>query len=245
MRFPVLLLILVGLAFGAAPVRAVDLSKIDRAIAKEPAYRSKTPLYSLLVFGPNAKTRVWVVLDETDLYVDTNGDGDLTAATKHFPKDGKGFKPFEITDGDRKERYKITSIGVHRTEDKKRVFLMVSAEVVGKYKQYCDSTPAGHLRDAPVSHFHGPLRLGLRESNWVCNQKLMAGAKPGELYAWVGTFDKANGCWVVVSNTVIDRSDYQRKDFPTDIHPVAEVEFAPKQPGGKPIRERYELAERC
>src|SRR5260370_16455107 len=213
MRFSVLLPVLVGLAFGAAPVRAVDLSKIDRAIAKEPTYRSKTPLYSLLVFGPNATTRVWVVLDETDLYVDTNGDGDLTVATKRFPKDGEGFKPFEITDRDGKERYKITSIGVPRTEDKKRVFLMVSMEGVGKYNQYCDSTPAGRLRDAPVSHFHGPLRLGLRESNWVCHQKLMAGAKPGELYAWVGTFDKANACWLLLTNTVINLSSYHLNTF--------------------------------
>ena len=34
-----------------------DLTKIDRTIAKEPAYKSK-PKYCLLVFGPEAKTRV-------------------------------------------------------------------------------------------------------------------------------------------------------------------------------------------
>jgi hypothetical protein len=54
-----------------------DLTKIDRTIAKEPAYRSK-PKYCLLVFGPEAKTRVWLVLDGDTLYVDRNGNGDLT-----------------------------------------------------------------------------------------------------------------------------------------------------------------------
>src|SRR5438067_566227 len=41
---------------------AADLAKIDRTIVKEPAYKS-APKYCLLVFGPEAATRVWLVLD--------------------------------------------------------------------------------------------------------------------------------------------------------------------------------------
>ena len=37
---------------------AADLTTIDRTIVKEPAYRSKAVKYCLLVFGPEAKTRV-------------------------------------------------------------------------------------------------------------------------------------------------------------------------------------------
>ena len=55
----------------------IDLTKVDRTIAKEPAYKTK-PRYCLLVFGPEAKTRVWLVLDDDVLYVDRNGNGDLT-----------------------------------------------------------------------------------------------------------------------------------------------------------------------
>jgi hypothetical protein len=54
-----------------------DLSQIPRAIAREPAYRTK-PHYCLVVFGPEAKTRVWLVQDGDILYVDHDGDGDLT-----------------------------------------------------------------------------------------------------------------------------------------------------------------------
>src|ERR1700716_872057 len=54
-----------------------DLTKIDRTIAKEPAYKGK-PKYCLLVFGPEAKTRVWLGLDGDVLYADRNGNGDLT-----------------------------------------------------------------------------------------------------------------------------------------------------------------------
>src|SRR2546423_845878 len=80
---------LVALAVGIAVAPAADLTKIDRSLKKEPAYQSKSPKYGLLVFGPKAETRIWLVLDvgdelaggdgsKTFLYVDRNGDGDLT-----------------------------------------------------------------------------------------------------------------------------------------------------------------------
>src|SRR4051794_32966947 len=78
MRCLHLLLGLGWLAAWPAPAPAADLSHIDRAIRKEPAYRTKSPKYCLLVFGPEAKTRVWLVLDGGTLYVDRNGNGDLT-----------------------------------------------------------------------------------------------------------------------------------------------------------------------
>jgi hypothetical protein len=56
---------------------ASGLDKIDRAIRKEPAYKAK-PKYCLLVFGPRAKARAWLALDGDTLYVDRNGNGDLT-----------------------------------------------------------------------------------------------------------------------------------------------------------------------
>jgi hypothetical protein len=57
---------------------ATDLKKVDRGIVKEPAYATKQPRYCLLVFGPQATTRVWLVADGDFLYVDRNGNGDLT-----------------------------------------------------------------------------------------------------------------------------------------------------------------------
>jgi hypothetical protein len=79
------------IALCTAPALAVDLAKIDRSIRKEPAYQSKSPKYCLLVFGPEAETHVWLVLDlasepteangaKNILYVDRKGNGDLTEA---------------------------------------------------------------------------------------------------------------------------------------------------------------------
>jgi hypothetical protein len=72
---------LVCFAHGAA----ADLAKIDRAIAKQPAYQTKAPRYCLLAFGPDAKTRVWIVLDGDVIYVDRNGNGDLTDPGERVP----------------------------------------------------------------------------------------------------------------------------------------------------------------
>jgi hypothetical protein len=72
------------------PGYATDLSKIDRTIGKEPEYHSK-PKYCLLVFGPEGKTRVWLVLDGDVLYADCKGDGDLTGTDRRFSRKGTSF----------------------------------------------------------------------------------------------------------------------------------------------------------
>jgi len=63
-----------------------DLRGVVRTAPKEPAYACRQPLYGLLVFGPKAQARVWMVLDRSKpdagpydiLYVDLDADGDLT-----------------------------------------------------------------------------------------------------------------------------------------------------------------------
>jgi hypothetical protein len=82
-----------------------DLSKIARRIAKEPVYKSNQPLYGLYVFGPEAKTHVWAVLDKSQpaastydvLYFDRNADGDLTGANERIlGKQVDGRVQFEL-----------------------------------------------------------------------------------------------------------------------------------------------------
>src|SRR5260370_38951712 len=79
------LLALALLSFCSAPATATDLSKVDRTIKQEPTYKNN-PKYCLLVFGLEAKTRVWLVLDGDVLYVDRNGNGDLTEDGKRLLK---------------------------------------------------------------------------------------------------------------------------------------------------------------
>src|SRR4029077_8172793 len=85
------LLVATAVLLLAPLAQATDLTKLERKIAKEPAYETKTPKYCLLVFGLDAKTRVWLVQDGDTLYVDRNGNGDLTG-------DGKRVKVNQSTD---------------------------------------------------------------------------------------------------------------------------------------------------
>ena len=93
------------------PATAVaDLKHVDRAIKKEPAYKSKSPRYALLVFGAEAKDRVWLVHDGDTLYVDRHGDGDLTRpeakvmVDPHSPETSKEY-PEYVT------RYMVGDLG--------------------------------------------------------------------------------------------------------------------------------------
>src|SRR5207302_6716243 len=80
-----------------AAVPAADLAAINRTIAKEPAYKGQ-PKYCLLVFGPEAKARVWLVQDGDTLYVDRNGNGDLTEKGKQVTlrQGEQTFRTFEV-----------------------------------------------------------------------------------------------------------------------------------------------------
>jgi hypothetical protein len=63
---------------------------------KEPVYQT-APKYLLLAFGPNATARVWLVLDGDTLFVDRNGNGDLTEpGEKIAPKLNKNRDPAEF-----------------------------------------------------------------------------------------------------------------------------------------------------
>jgi hypothetical protein len=83
------LLLTAGLAWAAD---GPDLERIDRRAPKEPSCTSKRPLYGLLVFGPKAQARVWMILDRSKrdaesydiLYADLDADGDLTKPAERF-----------------------------------------------------------------------------------------------------------------------------------------------------------------
>lgn len=83
--------VLLSAAFGGA-ADSPDLKGIDREAPEEPSYHSGRPLYGLLVFGPKAEARVWMVLDRTKrddgpydiLYVDLDANGDLNGPAERL-----------------------------------------------------------------------------------------------------------------------------------------------------------------
>jgi len=75
-----------------------DLTTLDRPISKEPRYE-RQPYYLLLVFGPQADRHAWLVLDGEVLYVDRNGNGDLTEADERVELDIEATKKIKVAPG--------------------------------------------------------------------------------------------------------------------------------------------------
>ena len=243
----------------ASQVLAIDLRTIERTLRKEPAYQSKNPLYCLLVFGPAAKTRVWVVLDGDVLYVDRNGNGDLTdpgeriaaqevrhnqdpdeEVRRHFERNcwKAGEEPV-LTCGPGVQWFYILQI-VPRADGHDRTWVKDWQE---KPFAFAITTKTGgaqraRLRfatspqEAPILHFDGPRRFVLSEK--VGPQRF----RPGEslnLFVELHT-QGLNGAL---------RMRTESYAAPENVHPVAEIEFPPGRPGADPIRVHVELKGRC
>jgi hypothetical protein len=84
LTMPFVILVTLVLAPCASQLTAADLTKVDRTIIKEPTYEGK-PKYCLLVFGAEAKARVWLALDGDTLYVDRDGEKYFPARTRSTP----------------------------------------------------------------------------------------------------------------------------------------------------------------
>jgi hypothetical protein len=263
---------LLGSVVLAVPASPADLAKIDRKLVKEPAYGSK-PMYCLLVFGPEAKTRAWLVLAGDTLYIDRHADGDLTHSDDRLKvhrvtKDGPNYMSSETKvfwdvippgkadgqdaptlKGSRRYTRLWVSHAIPRekatplTEDQKEYlerlrqhYTTVFLRIDGKYNQMgwaCFSEQPGN---APILHFDGPLTFGFGRNFGPFKQPaLTRGPDPQELMVCLETPGLGRGAMVTMDN----------RFAPAEVHPVADIEFPGKQPGGKPIKRKVVLQERC
>src|SRR5262249_50492904 len=218
----------IALLTADVPVCLADLSKVDRTIAKEPAYKAK-PKYCLVVLGPEAKTRVWLVLDGDVLYADHNGDGDLTGKDKRFLKE-KGLRAYEVGIPARPGGGPVSL----KVEDKpgrdgeETSYRIWCRPPEGKgFLQRTDGMLlfADRPQEAPVVHFGGPLTLTILD--WykpLQPRQLVRGGKDNQLSILVGT-PVAGGRHEAFAS--VDRV------FRGDSLPVVEVEFPGKDAGAK------------
>jgi hypothetical protein len=225
-----------------APVQAVDYGKIDRTLKKEPAYPSRSPRYALLLFGRAVSLRIWVVLDGDTVYLDRNGNADLTEPGERFDK-LSDCKDIELADTDGKTRYRLTGMVVLKEDNPPCRELNVGVEIKGPvcYRQYCSVELSLSPQKAKVAHFHGPLTAGPRTVGWKLPSRLAMkrGDQPVDLPLVVGTMNAEHGCWVVVC------SEHRNAPaFSKGVCPVVDIEFPAKVPG-KPLKRRYQLDQVC
>jgi hypothetical protein len=236
-----------GLLVVASHCSAIDFAKVDRRIVKEPAYK-EAPLYGLAVIGPEANTRVWMVLDGEKLYVDKNCNGDLTddgppAEIKDPKTDPAGFEIVKVSPDGGKTEYKFDVVLWHRPSfggpnDPDREPFNQSVHVTFPDKRWFGAWGDHHKplmfaaksENAPVLHFDGPLRMGFEIRNPM--------KKVGDeflLNCCVGTPGSCDGAWVhLLYNTI-----------PEKYHPRALLEFPPEKPGGPPVKVDFTIGHRC
>ena len=232
------------LFLGAAAVNAADLAKIDRTIAREPKYESKTPRYSLLVFGPEAKERVWLVLDGESLFVDRNANGDLTEdgerlGVKTPNQDPAQFEPTELTLNGKQHKFMFHLFGWFEYRKGKPGRLQPSVDVWWNDEQRFgawgdEESPlkfSDTPRTAPIVHIGGPLQMGFE----VRHPLSKVGRGEFELNTAVGTKGLGRGTFAHLVYNVI----------PEDVFPEATPEFPNADPKGPPIKIEMPIKERC
>jgi hypothetical protein len=243
---------------------AVDLTKIDRSLRKEPAYQSKAPQYCLLVFGPQAKARVWLVLDGDALYLDRNGNGDLTEPGERLPARYALHRPEIRPDAEvlRSFDFRRPAKYPHETDDQPilscgpeltwlHVFHFLPREdhlAQDFFKRQQEkpfrvalTTRTGHMQSAQVAFADRPEAAPVLHFDGPLRLALDGKYGPFELRRGETSELYVRLITPGLNATVTTDND----DIPEAAHPVVEVEWPPGGPAGGPVRWRVELKERC
>ena len=234
----------------AGTAHATNLTKVERRIGKEPAYKTKSPRYALLVFGPEGRDRVWIVKDGDTLYVDRNGNGDLTdpgekiAAKKGgSAEDGYSFQVGELNVGGKKHTNLDIDVSPANKSDAERFSLslrITAPHLKAEGRVTVIAGPSDHdgalvmatkAADAPIIHCGGPLAVSfyqrapsLRRERWT------------ECVAVVGSPGLGRGTFATIAYDNL---------IPGSVHPSLEVTYPPLKDGTPPMKQHYELKKRC
>jgi hypothetical protein len=189
MRISILLatffILTTGVQFAHSHDQEVDLSSIERSIAKEPSYVS-TPKYCLLVFGHKAEKRAWIVKDGHQLFVDVNQNGDLTDPGERFLHAKSSYSIF----------YNLPQIAGHTSLkisllpfDEFRVSVTTPGsdrQVVGYSKA---DKPAfnSDIKKAPIIHLGGPMSLGQYSTPLVLTSRNATSVRGSGFRVMLGT----------------------------------------------------------
>jgi hypothetical protein len=191
---------------------STELSRIDRTIAKEPRYQHR-PKYCLLVLGPKATTRVWLVLDGDRLYIDRNGNSDLTEKGESvgWPGGSNSLAAGRVTGPDGKSQHTISL-------RKFPASMRLTVRYEGKQTWIVGDPDDGPLvfadrpSEAPIVHVGGRLAVHLSyygvPAAWALRVR-------------VGTSGRGTNA---IAGLVLP-----------NVTPVVEIAYPSRQPGGKPI----------
>jgi hypothetical protein len=253
----------------AAPGSAADLAKIDRRITRAPAYQSRSPRYALLVLGPEAKGRLWLVKDGNVLHVDRNGNGDLTEEGEKIlankggsDEDGYDFEIKDLRVGG-KTYYNLR---VNVAPLKQWLFgdnaKRPDAQAVLKQDPHAEVLSLSLDMTAPrlkakgtvfvlagVFDLNGPLQMARK----AADAPIIHCGGPLEVTFYsqrpILRRNRTTDCILAVGTPGLGAGTFAMigydETIPESAHPKMEITFPPAQAGKPPVKKLYELKERC
>lgn len=268
MRFLLVMLLMGSTAWAADP------PKVDRTLGKQPKFMGK-PTYAILAFGSEAQHRIWLIRDGDTLYVDRNGNGDLTEADevvkRTAPKKGREteeIRVFEIgtvTTGNQAhsglvvygsplveyangETGMLPPVKAALEKDKKAQAYLIRCEV--EVPGMKGGGTGGRLEMAAGwLDLNGPLQFAEKPAD----APVIHFGGPLEI-SFFGDLPKlrvgrSSEFVLVVGTPGVGAGTFAMLSYedciPKDAYPKAEITFAPKKAGDKPPKELFELKERC
>jgi hypothetical protein len=259
----------VALLAAVAGSAAADLSKVERRLGKEPAYASKAPRYALLVLGPGVKDCVWLVKDGNVLYVDRNGNGDLTepgeklAAKKGgSAEEGYEFGVDELNVGGRKH-YRL---GVAFIPLKRLLFGETARrpEVLALLKKDPATEVVVVRLEMTAPHLKARGQVTILTAGFDLAGPLVLARKPAEApIVHLGgpleiTFaerrpvlrrNRSTDFRLTVGTPGLGAGTFAALGYddviPDSAHPKCEITYPGAKPGAAPVKKHYELKEHC
>lgn len=250
MRIPRELTVLVALACGVALTwaqepadtasqgaaqKTVDLTKIERKILAEPEeYVAKKQQYCLLVFGPEAKYRVWLVHDADILYVDRNGDGKLNQIGERLVGNHSGhFKVGNLLEPPGKKHTSLIVSFNPSGGGQGSLSILIG----GKFAQTAVFGSSDKPSDAPIVHLNGPVTLKLKPPREVFPRK-GGGIGVGEINILRRSREVSlSGCYLGTPG-LGSFAIYQPGEVLPQARLTFEVEFSKKAADGRGVRAR-------
>jgi len=212
------------------PGNAADLSKIDRSIGKEPVYQSK-PDYCLLVFGPEAKTRVWLVLDGSTIHA-SGKNGEIAKLTQRSESGYHLLIPGTLQELIVQATDNGNGIAQLRLEYRLESNTAKRQTIEGTVRLGADP------KTAPVIHFDGLYTSTLRERGVIENGKWVRdlGEVESVFHVYIGSHVLQK------EGTAFVRTWWHHVS--EQLRPVAEMEFPHQDPKEAPIKLRVPLVYR-
>ena len=214
----------------------ISPSEARYKIKKSPTFKTK-PMYCLIAFGAEKK-KMWLVIDGDRLYLDLNGNGDLSEEAELFAYEKGAKSNIFFTEFKFEDENLYLKIQKLKYQDPKKEYPVRDIYTLfGKYKETTQIAyyvkPNQDLKLAPIYQFGGPISVGLAKPDTFKFLKCKIGETVKKFSVSLQTMHEG-----------LTRTEIPFHKVKKGLKPMVEFTFK-NADGGKPIIKKYFLEKRC